>query len=270
MTEDLLNSILSTRLEVLILVLSLGIARVMGFLYGFIAFDWGLGPMRLIRASIATAISLPVMIVSAPTIITIAADSSALELSFLLPKEIAIGYIFGLLASLPFFAFQYGGAVIDGFRGETDSGQPDPTGGQLQTTAQLHLVIAFFVFFSMSGLAVMIDILFDSFGVWPVEVLLPPLSADAAMVVAELIGKTLMTVALIMLPLIMGLFAIEIAVGFGTRLAQRWGLNEFSFLLKNFFYILLLPLWSMVIYNFAENELMEVFNVLDLMQMLFQ
>ncbi len=247
MTEALFDALIAVNVEAMYLIIALGLLRPLGLLFGFVAFSWGLGNSTTLRASIAFAIGIPLMIANAPVASTLAADASTFELAILAPKEFALGYGLGFLASLPFLALQYAGAITDSYRGESDSGIQDPAGGSLQTYSVFYLVIGFFVFVSMGGMWQLISMLYDSFLVWPIDRLYPALTEGAGRGVLRLLDDTLKQAAIIALPLLICLMAIEFVIIVSAKLGKKFGTYDLVFLSKNFAAILCLPLIAILI-----------------------
>ncbi len=254
MTEQLFIFVRDTPFEVLFLVISLGMLRTLGLSFGFMAFNWGLGTSITVRAGIAMAIGSPLMLANLDTVIEISNSATRFELAVLSPKEFAIGYGLGILASLPFLVMQYAGAVTDSFRGESDSGIQDPSGGTFQTFSVFYVVIAFFVFFSMGGLWDLFANLYRSYEIWPLETLYPKLGADAGLTALQLLDDTMHSAVLVAGPLLIILMAIELILIVAAKLARKFGLYDLSFLAKNAVAILSLPLLAIFILKMS-NEL---------------
>ncbi|MEM6943009.1 MAG: flagellar biosynthetic protein FliR [Pseudomonadota bacterium] len=243
-----------------------GAARPLGLIFGFQAFAWAIGQAVLLRTGIAIAIGLPTLVINLPELAPIVAEASPLASALIAPREFAIGFGLGLLASLPFLALQYAGAVTDSFRGESDGGQPDPAGGgQLQTFSALYVVVGFAVFFSLGGLWQLVGLLYQSYAIWPIEAALPTLANGGASLAIALLGETLATSVRIALPLLGLLFVVEIAVAAAARLGRRTGFYELAFPAKNLATVLVLPLVGWFIASTAETLTLEAFVAGDLL-----
>ena len=260
MGEELILLIQRTGFEGAYGILAFAAARPLGLLFGFQAFAWAIGTWVSLRLGIAVAIGLPTLMVTLPQIAVLVTEADAIDAAIVAPREFVIGFGLGLLASLPFFALQYAGAVTDAFRGESDGGQTDPSGGgTLQTFSVLYLVIGFAVFFAAGGLWSLVGILYDSYAVWPVEAAAPSLGDEGAMLVLMLLGETLATTVRLALPLLALLLLIEFAVGIAARLGRRTGFYDMAFPTKNLAAILALPMVAWFVHSASDELTQEAF-----------
>lgn len=255
MGEELLRLVQTTGFEGAYGILVFAAARPLGFLFGFQAFAWAIGNAVALRLGIAVAIGLPTLASSLPEITVLVTKRDPFASAIVAPREFAIGFGLGLLASLPFFALQYAGAITDSFRGESDGGQNDPAGGgTLQTFSVLYVVIGFAVFFATGGLWLLVEMLYDSYRVWPIDAAFPALADGGASAVLALLGGTLATTVRLALPLLGFLVLLELAVGGAARLGRRTGFYDMAFPVKNLAVMLTLPLVAWFVHS-ASGEL---------------
>ncbi len=243
--------------------------RPAGLLFGFMAFTWALSQMRTLRISTALGLALPTLVLTGTQIESILDNAGIAELAFLSGKELLIGYGLGLLASLPFFALQYAGAVTDAFRGESDSGITDPTGGTLQTFSLLYVVIGFAVFFGAGGLWGLIAMLYQSYAIWPVNQPLPALAGDAPSQIMMMLGDMFLLTVRTAIPLLALLVVIEFMLGVAARLSRKFGMQDLTFLAKNFSAILMLPVIALYVLWVADPSTAAVDETLEMLRMLF-
>lgn len=243
--------------------------RPAGLLFGFMAFTWALSQMRTLRISTALGLALPTLVLTGTQIEAILDTAGIAELAFLSGKELLIGYGLGLLASLPFFALQYAGAITDAFRGESDSGITDPTGGTLQTFSLLYVVIGFAVFFGVGGLWGLIAMLYQSYTIWPVNQPLPALAGDAPVQIMMMLGDMFLLTVRTAIPLLALLVVVEFVLGVAARLSRKFGMQDLTFLAKNFSAVLMLPLIALYVLWVAEPSTAVVDEALEMLRMLF-
>lgn len=228
--------------------------RPLGLLYGFVAFTWGMGQGRVIRVSVAVALGLPTLLADAAQIDALLERGRDLGVLVIGVKEVAIGYALGLFASLPIFALQFAGAVTDAFRGESDGGITDPTGGTMQTFSSLYLVIGLSAFFALGGLWTLTEVLYDTHAVWPMDRMTPPFAGDAALRVSQVLAEMLALTVRVAVPLLVLLAAIELTVAVAARIAKRFGLGEMAFPVKNLAALATLPLTAWFVWGVASAE----------------
>ena len=237
---------------------------------GFLAFNWAMRGAQMLRIAIAIALTLPVMAGNAAAFERLISLTSVTAFMPIAIKELIIGYGLGLLASLPFFALQYAGAITDSFRGENDTGNQDPTGGTIHTFSTAYLVIGFFAFFSLGGFEALVRNLYGTYGIWPLYAGLPNLDSAAALRAADMLTSTLMTAFVVALPLLAMLVVIELAMGVAARLGKRFNLYDLAFPVKNLVTVLTLPLIMWVIWQISDARLEEAENVLPMLEGLFR
>lgn len=249
-------------------ILIFAIPRPLGLMFGFLALSWALGPAVLLRTSIATAIAVPALASNLGDINDLVAESDVFQSALVAVREFAIGYALGMIASLPFFALQYAGAITDAFRGESDSGQQDPTGGTLQSFSTLYLVIGFSVFFASGGLWDLVGAFYRSYAVWPIDAVFPTVAPDAGILALSLLGETLMTSIIVAMPLLACLVLVELGVGVAARLGRRTNFYEMAFPAKNLSVILLLPIVAWYIHGPVSPLLFEAAEAMPILEML--
>lgn len=228
--------------------------RCFGLTWGFFAFEWALGPSVMLRSAISAAISLPVLAIYIDDIAAFSQTAGPLEIFLAAPKEFLLGFGLGFLASTPFRALQYAGAVTDGFRGESDSGLTDPSSSPLQTFSVLYLVVGFYVFFSIGGLWKLVEKFYATFQVWPIDLNYPPLSPDAVVLVIDWLQRGLELAIVICAPLLILLFSIDFILMIATKLGRKFNLYDLSFLAKNLITLVTLPLTAMLIIRVANTH----------------
>ncbi|MEM8691536.1 MAG: flagellar biosynthetic protein FliR [Pseudomonadota bacterium] len=267
--------------EVIRLVTGFGMAKVypvmilialrpFGLLFGFLAITWALRSALMLRLSIAIALALPTAFVNLDEVEALIVAPDIFQLAPLSLKEFGLGYALGLLASLPFFALQYAGAITDAFRGENDTGIQDPMGGSLHTFSVAYLVIGFFAFFSLGGFEDLIENLYASYRVWPVNLVFPKLSGAAALITVDILTRTLTTAIVVSLPLLGMLVVIEGAVSVAARLGRRFNFYDMAFPLKNLATVVTLPLTAWLIWSLSEARISESGEALQILERFFE
>ncbi len=240
--------------------------RPLGLLFGFLAFNWALGRGLMLRISIAIAFSLPTVAGNLDQIAVLIQTPDILTLAPISLKEFGLGYAIGFLASLPFFALQYAGALTDAFRGENDTGIPDPVGGTLHTFSVVYLIVGFFAFFSLGGFEQMMRNFYGTYTIWSIATGFPSFATSAWLQAADLVTQTLYIAFVVALPLLGVLVVVELSVAIAARLAKRFNFYDMSFPLKNFVTVLTLPLILWVIWVLSDARTAESAGALDLLQ----
>ncbi|NJM81718.1 MAG: flagellar biosynthetic protein FliR [Tabrizicola sp.] len=246
------------------------VLRPFGMVFSFLAFTWALRSAVMVRVAVAIALALPTLAAHVGEYERLIEMTSVTQFLPVSLKEFGIGYALGFLASLPFFAMQYAGAITDVFRGENDPGYPDPTGGTLHTFSTAYLVIGFFAFFSLSGFEKLVQNLYESYGLWPVSYAFPSFSGAAVLQAADILTRTLWTAIRVALPLLAMLVVIEFSVAIAARLGRRFNFYDLAFPLKNFATAVTVPLMMWVIWQLSDDRVGETGEALFMLEALFQ
>jgi type III secretion protein T len=270
MLDELIRLLSDRGFEKVYPVLIIAVLRPFGMLFSFLAFTWAFRSAVMMRMSIAFAFALPILATQTGQFERLLELSDVTQFLPMTLKEFGIGYALGFLASVPFFALQYAGAITDTFRGENDTGIVDPTGGNLHTFSSAYLMIGFFAFFSLGGFEKLIQNLYATYGIWPIAGVLPTLSASAGMQVVDILTRTIFTAIQIALPLLAMLVVIEFSVSIAARLGRRFNFYDMAFPLKNLATVLTLPLTMWVIWQLSDDRLGESGEALSILEALFR
>lgn len=259
LVEDLIDLLLRRGwVEVFPLVI-VAIVRPLGLLYGCSFFSWGLGSAGFLRTIIALWLGLPILAAHLDTFEALLVGDGVARLAWIVLIEFAIGLCIGLIASLPFFALQYAGAITDQFRGESDSGLHSPTGGQITTFGNLYIVVLILVFIQSDGISHLIRWLYESSVAIPLAAGLPAINGDALSFVVTAFRDSLELAVRVALPLLVVLGVVEALVSIGARLAQRYSVYNLAFASKNLAAIALLPFLVMYVWQFSDEAIVPFF-----------
>ena len=140
-------------------------------------------------------------------------DYSALMLSGLILKEVALGVLLGVLLSMPFWLFESVGALLDNQRGALAGGQLNPSLGP-DATPIGHLLkqLAIFLLMVSLGLGALTQVIWDSYLIWPPTVWFPLPGANGFSVFVDLLGDTFMHMMLYAAPFIAVLLLLEFGI----------------------------------------------------------
>ena len=241
------------RPENYVLFLILLIFRPMGMLYGFTLFSWGLGAGFMMRVVIAAAFGLVPFWNDAEKFIMFAISADLQTMIITLMIEFSIGFLVGALASSPFHAMKYAGAIIDTFRGENNSSIEDPSGGTLTTLGLLYFICAAILFTQAGGFYVLTENLYTSYTIWPVGGNTATLTESAWLQATIMLSRAVVAGIAIAAPLLIILYSIEFLFGVATKLAPRFGLYENAFLAKNLATVIALVLFSGYILRISDE-----------------
>lgn len=137
-------------------------------------------------------------------------------------KEILLGIVMGFIATVPFWAAQGVGFLIDNQRGAAMASLVNPMLGEQTSPLGLFIAQVMITIFVISGaLLVLIFATVQSYTVWPVGILYPEFfdGLDTfALTQLDLIMKTIVVLAA---PVVLAMFLAEFALGLVSRFAPQ-------------------------------------------------
>jgi type III secretion protein T len=153
----------------------------------------------------------------------------------ILAKEAFIGFIFGYLISLIFWAARSSGELIDQQRGAFNAQMPEGLLGGQQTTPYgkflFHIVTA--LFFVSGGFLEILNGLMESYRVWPVLTFFPKFDGEFALFFLEQVDAMVLLAALIAAPSLITTFTVEISLGFVNRFSPQFNVFMIAMSIKS-------------------------------------
>lgn len=262
--------LLSMRPENYVLFLILLIFRPLGMLYGFTLFSWGLGAGFMLRVAISAGFGILPFWNNADQFILIASTATMQTIVVTLFIELSIGFLVGALASSPFHAMKYAGAVTDSFRGENNSSLEDPSGGTLTTFGLLYFICAAVAFTQAGGFYVLIENLYTSYNVWPIGRNSATLTEDAWLQATLMLSRAIVAGIAIAAPLLIIFYAVEFTFGVAAKLAPRFNLYENAFVVKNIIAIVTLPLFAGYILRISDEAIGFAYRATNIVDWIIQ
>lgn len=235
----------------LLLFCILSMMRPMGLLFGFIGIAWALGSSAsIIRTVVAIAISIPIVVFEIDTFKLLIDRMEPFHLVVISIKEIVIGLIIGLLASIPFRIVEFGGALMDAYRGEGASGAQSPAGDDIATNAKFNVVVALLLFVSIGGLWQLFLDLYKSYKFWPIGKYLPQITEDMPVQILSLLNHITLQALVVASPFLFLLISIDFILLVSGKVAKGLNVMDMSFGFKNVTALILLPIY-VVVYIYA-------------------
>ncbi|MFT0182964.1 type III secretion system export apparatus subunit SctT [Pseudomonas benzopyrenica] len=137
-------------------------------------------------------------------------DGSWSLLVGLLLKEVLLGLLLGLLLAMPFWLYESVGALLDNQRGALTGGQLNPAlGSDATPLGHLFKELTVLVLVASVGLGSLLQVIWDSYLIWPPTQWLPDLSATGFSIYLTQLGDTFSHLVLYAAPFIALLLLIE-------------------------------------------------------------
>jgi len=140
-------------------------------------------------------------------------DYSLLMLGGLVLKEVALGFLLGVLLAMPFWLFESVGALLDNQRGALSGGQLNPSLGPDATPiGHMFKQLAILLLMVTLGLGALTQVIWDSYLIWPPTAWLPIPAVNGFSVFLELLGDTFTHMMLYAAPFLAVLLLLEFGI----------------------------------------------------------
>ncbi|TIU34341.1 MAG: EscT/YscT/HrcT family type III secretion system export apparatus protein [Mesorhizobium sp.] len=229
------------------------LARVTGFMLLMPLFSRVPLP-GLLRNGVALALAVPVF----PTIVSklTNADIATTMIAVYILKEVVIGVTLGLAMGIPFWAAEAAGDILDLQRGSTMGTLIDPMmTHETSATGTLLAVIMVTIYLAAGGLQLSLTSLYDSYGIWPIDRLLPVFSKDAAGIFLALLNRILVMALTLVFPLIISMLLSDIVLAFLARASPHLNVFALSLVVKTGVFGLVFVLYSSFLLFYMDRDL---------------
>ncbi len=233
--------------------------RLLGATYLLPVFTWPQfsGP---IRAAAVIGLTLPIALGAYPDVNALNAPIT--ELAALGAKEFMIGWVMGFAFGIPFWAAQAAGDMIDTYRGANAMTMSNPLlAAETTTLGQFMNIASIGLFIYAGGFAAIMGIIFESYKIWPLMALAPPLpSIDILPMIASSF-TTLTRLALILAaPILIALAITDMIMSFISRGWPSLNIQDIGEGLKNLLVLVLMPIYTVFIISYMEGPWQRVYS----------
>lgn len=244
--------------------LSVGAARAIGIMIVLPVFtraQFG----GVLRGTLAIALALPHVVQTADALAAIDGNGRIIQLSLITLKELFVGFMVGCLLSVPFWAIQAVGELIDMQRGITSEVAPiDPSSPFPSSAVGFFLgLAAVTLFVAAGGLETTVDTLYRSYGIWPVTTLIPAIDPARAAEMFKLLDHIVRFGVVVGGPVIIFLLLIDIAVMLIGRFAPQFKPFDLAPMIKNIGFALFMLVYAAFLFDYLGAELASTRGVID-------
>lgn len=170
-------------------------------------------------------------------------------------KEFAVGFLLGVLLSIPFWAVQAVGEVVDAQQGIAGGIDDPTTKTQGSAFGGFLLFAAIVLFVSAGGLGVVASTLYESYAVWPLTIWLPPFSLEGFVGLASLLDDVLRFAILVGAPFLIAFFLLDVGIGLLSRFAPSVSAFALLPVAKGLAFVGVLALYALFLIEYASDEL---------------
>ncbi|MBG5280023.1 SctT family type III secretion system export apparatus subunit PscT [Pseudomonas aeruginosa] len=218
----------------------------------------------LVRNGVACSLALfayPIVAGSLPPAL------GALDIALLIGKEVLLGLLIGFVATIPFWAMEATGFIIDNQRGAALASTFNPSlGSQTSPTGLLLTQTLITPFFSGGAFLALVGSLFRSYASWPVSSFLPQLGSQWVAFFYAQFSQMLMLCALFAAPLLIAMFLAEFGLALVSRFAPSLNVFILAMPIKSLVASLLLVLYLGILMEHAYDALLLAVDPLRLLR----
>jgi flagellar biosynthesis protein FliR len=186
---------------------------------------------QLVPMQVRLGLSVVIAIVVAPLIETVPyVEALSIEALFITLQQLLVGTLLGFMFVLLMQLFVVSGQMIAMQMGLGFASMVDPTNGvTVPVLSQIFLIAVTLTFLAMNGHLVMIEVIIESFSVWPVSSTIIGPGSLQSHVLWEMLMRVnwlFASALLVALPVITSVLVVNISFGVMTRAAPQ--MNVFS------------------------------------------
>lgn len=251
-----------------IITLALGISRLAIAFLMLPIFSSQLVP-PLVRNSFFVSLALIILSVHPPIQI---GDVEGFDLFRLFAAEALIGIGIGFLFGLFLWAFDAAGELIDIAIGSSIAMIHDPiSGNEVTLFGEFLGRWANYVFLMTGGLALITNVVLQSYAWWPIGQQLPAISSQSVEIFTGVFSKYFSLMLMLAAPVLLIIFLIDLSMGLINRFAQQLNVLFLSISIKSIVSIALLALLLPTITESLITQLTQQSSqTIDLIRSIFQ
>lgn len=218
----------------------------------------------LVRNGVACSLALYIYPMVADTL---PADIDGLQLALLIGKEVLLGLLIGFIASVPFWAIEATGFLIDNQRGATMASTLNPMlGSQTSPTGLLLTQTLTTLFFSGGAFLTLLGALFQSYVSWPIGTFFPHIGSQWVDFFFSQFAQLLRLCVLWAAPLVIAMFLAEFGLALISRFAPSLNVFILAMPIKSLVASLLLVLYVNILMGLANDRVQEALDPVSLLR----
>lgn len=178
------------------------------------------------------------------------------ELVGIVYKELLIGVVIGFILAIPFWAVEGIGFFIDNQRGSTMASSLNPlTGTQTSPLGILLGQAAIVLFISTGGFQILLNFLYTSYVLWPIDEFYPQLDLDKAVYFIQQMDHLMMMIIVLASPAIITMFLSEFCFALANRFAQQLNVFVLSMPVKSAVALIIMVIYVKSMFYYLEREM---------------
>lgn len=179
----------------------------------------------------------------------------------ILCKEVFVGVVIGFVLAIPLWAVETMGDLCDTQRGATIAQTLNPlTGHDTSPLGQLFNQAIVTFLFVIGGFLLVLNVIYDSFRIWPVFGWWPVFEADAPRLGLELLDRFMRLAVLLAAPVIFSMFLAEVGMAIISRFVPQLQVFFLAMPIKSGIAMLVFAIYAIVLFDHAHDVMLETFR----------
>ena len=240
---------------ILLTSLMLSSARLMSF-FAVVPMIGKMVPAGLVRTSIVFSLAFLLVPETSAEYLKLSSSLSWPDVLLFIAKEVLIGLVlasimgtlsWGILAAGYFLDFQRGSTMADAFT---------PIADESTSYTGVFLIQAYVAFFfSIGGFLVVMQLLYHSYGVWPIFSPMPKISGNAIDIALDVLNQIFSIILVLFGPIIVIMFLAELTLAIYSRFNQQLNVTIIAMPVKTGLMFFAMILMMETIFRYFEETL---------------
>jgi type III secretion protein T len=227
-------------------------ARMTGFFATALLFSQA-AMTRIGRNALIVVLCIPLVPLVHPSVESMNLQPGLIVL--MIVKEYVIGFFLGYTVGWIFWAVQSAGALIDNQRGASIAESIDPLQGhQSSPLGNLFSQAMMVYMFIIGGVLFFIDILYQSFLLWPISNFFPLLSPQFPVLILSIFDTAMRFAFVLAAPVVAIMFLAEMSLALISRFAPQIQVFILAMPIKSGLAIFILILYAIVLFPEAAKQ----------------
>lgn len=219
-----------------------------------------------VRAAVLIALGLPAMVIFSrqESLMSLVDLEHGWTLTFILGKELLIGFLLGLAIAAVFWSIELMGMFIDNQRGATIASSMDPVSGSQSSPIGIMMMQLFIAYFIISGgFQFLLAGLAQSYVLWRIDSFYPSFEITDGLYFLSMMDDMLHTGVRIAAPVIIAMMLGEWSLALISRFAPQLNVFNVSFSIKSGVAIFVLYIYVAVLFPYLRDEFFAMERVLQ-------
>ena len=173
-------------------------------------------------------------------------------------KEALVGIAIGFVLAIPLWAIETMGDLADSQRGATIAQTLNPLSGHETSPLGMLFNQAIVTFlFVIGGFLLVLNVIYDSFQVWPVFGWWPTFAPDAPKLALQLLDRFMSLAVLLAAPVLFSMFLAEVGLAIISRFVPQLQVFFLAMPIKSAIAMFVFAVYAVVLFDYAQDILLE-------------